>query len=430
MRIFLTGATGFIGSRLARSLAGAGHEVVGATRAPGIVRDPVDGLRYVGADFTARLEPGDWVADLEGVDVVVNAAGIFRPEPRRGFDLMHRRAPCALFAACRQAGVRRIVQISALGADAGARSAYHLSKREGDRCLEATRVRSIIVQPSLVYGPGGASARLFDTLASLPAIPVPGRGNQRIQPIHVDDLVEALARLVAMADPPARIALVGPRPLALRDFLSQLRAALGIGSRPRFLPVPPFASRLAARLGGRLRGSLLDADALAMLERGNTADARATRRLLGREPLAPSRFVPAPWRAAARSRARLGWLLPVLRAGIGLVWIVSGIVSFGLYPVDASHALLRRAGAPEVLLPLLLYGAAALDLIFGMLTFSRWRGRRLWQAQALLILAYTAVISWKLPEFWLHPYGPVLKNLPMLAGLWLLAELEDRRWTT
>jgi hypothetical protein len=54
----------------------------------------------------------------------------------------------------------------------------------------------------------------------------------------------------------------------------------------------------------------------------------------------------------------------------------------------------------------------------------------LWLVQAALVLAYMAIISWKLPEFWLHPYGPVLKNLPFLVGLWILYELEDRAWTT
>jgi hypothetical protein len=81
-------------------------------------------------------------------------------------------------------------------------------------------------------------------------------------------------------------------------------------------------------------------------------------------------------------------------------------------------------------MPLFLYGAAMLDLILGVLTLSPWRPRWLWLAQAALVLAYTVIISLKLPEFWLHPYGPVLKNLPFLVGLWILYELEDRAWTT
>jgi hypothetical protein len=70
--------------------------------------------------------------------------------------------------------------------------------------------------------------------------------------------------------------------------------------------------------------------------------------------------------------------------------------------------------------PLFLYGAAGLDLVLGVLTLVLKRRVGLWLAQIALIVGYTAIISVRLPEYWLHPYGPVLKNLPMLAVLWLL----------
>jgi hypothetical protein len=65
-----------------------------------------------------------------------------------------------------------------------------------------------------------------------------------------------------------------------------------------------------------------------------------------------------------------------------------------------------------------------LDLVFGIATVALKRRYWLWLAQIATIVFYTAVITWRLPEFWLHPYGPLLKNLPMLAGIWLLFELE------
>jgi hypothetical protein len=109
------------------------------------------------------------------------------------------------------------------------------------------------------------------------------------------------------------------------------------------------------------------------------------------------------------------------------VWIVTGMVSFGLFPREDSLDLLARAGVPDPLRAPMLYGAAAFDLLLGIATLWPMRRRRwLWALQAALILFYTAVITLRLPEFWLHPYGPVLKNLPMLALLWLLAELEPQ----
>jgi hypothetical protein len=130
--------------------------------------------------------------------------------------------------------------------------------------------------------------------------------------------------------------------------------------------------------------------------------------------------------------AQLAWALPLLRLSVALVWLVTGAVSLGLFPVAQSHELLARAGVPEALRALALYGAAALDLVFGVLSLAPRRPAWLWPAQAALILAYTLIISIRLPEFWLHPYGPILKNLPMLAALLLLTLLDrpersDRR---
>ncbi len=107
-----------------------------------------------------------------------------------------------------------MVQFSALGADEHAISAYHISKRRADEFLAAQSISSVIVQPSLVYGPGGESARLFDTLASLPWIPLPGDGLQRIQPIHLDDLVACIVALLERDRwRTGRIALVGAEPI-------------------------------------------------------------------------------------------------------------------------------------------------------------------------------------------------------------------------
>ncbi len=416
--ILLTGASGFIGSRLLRALRAAGHEVVVAGRRPAAGGD----ARFVAADFTRDFDVATWQPRVAGVDAVVNAVGILRERGTQTFDAIHVRAPRALFAAASACGVRRIVQLSALGADEHAASAYHRSKRTADAALAALAVSHAIVQPSLVFGRGGASARLFGLLASLPVVPLVGRGEQRVQPIHVDDAIAALVALVT-GTTQGRVPLVGPEPLAMRDFLGRLRGALGLG-RAHFLPVPLAAVRLAARAGERLPGSLLDVETLDMLLRGNVADARETEVLLGRPPRSVEAFVPREEAEPMRREVQLAWLLPVLRLAIAAVWIWTGIVSLGLYPVAESYALLARVGAVGTAATVLLYGAALLDLALGIATLLLRRRRLLWLGQIALILGYTALITWRLPEFWLHPYGPLLKNLPMLAALWLLYETD------
>jgi uncharacterized protein YbjT (DUF2867 family) len=417
MVILLTGATGFIGRRLAAVLRAAGHVVIETRRAP------ADGSAHVAADFSRDIAPGDWIPRLAGVEAVINAVGILRECGEQTFDRVHAQAPRALFAACAAARVRRVVQISALGADSG-QTRYFASKRAADEFLATLPLEWTIVQPALVFGEGGTSARLFTLLSSLPITPLPGAGEQRVQPIHIDDLVEAIVRLFGRADVVGRkVALVGPQPLSLREFLLRLRAALGVG-RARFVGIPIGVMRAGARAASWLPGSLLDADTLAMLEAGNTGDASMTHRLLQRPPRAVEAFVPAERRNQLAMQGKLTWLLPLLRFTIAAVWLWTGVVSFALYPRASSYDLLARTGAPESLFPLLLYGAAALDIALGAGTLLLRRRRGLWLLQLALIVVYTIIITIKLPEYWLHPYGPVLKNLPMMAAIYLLYETE------
>ena len=118
---------------------------------------------------------------------------------------------------------------------------------------------------------------------------------------------------------------------------------------------------------------------------------------------------------------------PAARASVAAVWRWTGIVSLWLYPRELSFELLARTGITGGLAKLALYGAAALDLFFGAATLLMRNRRVLWIAQAALILGYTIIITARLPEYWLHPYGPILKNLPILASLGLLYTLEDAR---
>ncbi|HSV17228.1 MAG TPA: SDR family oxidoreductase [Casimicrobiaceae bacterium] len=427
MHILVTGANGFIGRALTAALRARGHSVcAGVRRAPRSL-DARGGLRYVPVDFLTDVESADWLPRLHGIDAVVNTVGILRERGRATFARLHVEAPVALFTACAQAGIARVLQLSALGADAHAASDYHRSKRAADDALLARIPGAVCAQPSLVYGEGGASARLFTRLASLPLVPLPGAGTQQVQPIHLDDLVAVLCALVERPlGPGGKIALVGPTPLTLRELLAELRGGLALPPA-RFVPIPRPLIALAARAGDVMPGLLLDRATLGMLERGNTADPGDTRRLLGHPPRPVFEFIAPDNAAQVRLRARLGWLLPLLRASVALVWIVTGIVSLGLYPVEQSYALLARTGATGVIATVLLYAAGVLDLLLGVLVFMLHGAARrwLWRAQALLIIGYSVIIALRLPEFWLHPYGPMLKNVPLVAVLVALDILED-----
>jgi uncharacterized protein YbjT (DUF2867 family) len=355
--------------------------------------------------------------------VVINTVGIFRESRDATFEAVHVQGPRALFELC-EALRLSVVQFSALGADEHAGSRFHRTKKEADDALLALDVPSVVLQPSLVYGAGGASARLFAALASLPVIPLPDGGGQAIQPIHVDDVCAAVLAIIERRHyPKARMPLVGPEPITLRAFLADLRRGMGL-REARLLALPQAATRLLASIGGWF-GLMLNRDALQMLRRGNTGDPGLLSALLGHSPRPAKRFVDEDEAKATRTLARLAWLLPVLRFAVALVWIVAGIVSLGLYPVEQSLALLARTGLTGALAYAALYGAALLDLVLGAATLLM-RDRRQWLVQFALVLAYTLIITIALPEQWLHPFGPIAKNLPFLAALLLLYNLEER----
>lgn len=423
MVILITGATGFIGRRLVSALRSAGHRVIAASRHGGRTPDSV------AMDFTRDVDSNAWLPKLAGVDVVINAVGILREQGKQSFEHIHTRGPQALFAACTAVGVKKVIQISALGADTGT-TGYFTSKHAADEYLARLPVSWTIVQPSLVFGAGGASASLFSLLASLPIIPLPAGGLQQVQPIHIDDTVAAIKEIVETSDMNGRrVALVGPEALSLKEFLRRLRERLQLAPA-RFMTIPAALMYAAASIAEHLPGSLLDRETLAMLNAGNTAPATDTKHLLHGSPRAPEQLIADDQRATVLREAQLAWLLPMLRVSIALVWIWTGIVSLGLYPTRESYELLARVGISDALAPLMLYGAAVLDLLIGLGTLLMKQRRWLWLLQLAVILGYTVIISFKLPEFWLHPYGPLSKNLVMLAAIYLLYTLEPRRWNT
>lgn len=423
MRVLLTGASGFIGRAVADALRARGHAVVP------VLREPPAGTAgdVVRADFATVPSPDWWLPHLRGIDAVVNTVGIIREQPGQSFQALHADAPAALFRACAQAGVRVVVQVSALGADDGATSRYHRSKKAADDVLRALPLRAAIVQPSLVHGPGGGSATLFGRMAVAPLLPLPGGGQMAVQPVHVDDVVAGIVALVeSPPDGVTTLPFAGPRPLTLRAYLAALRAAMGEPGPLRVLPVPAALFQATAGIAGKLPGSLLDAETAGMLLAGNATPANALPGLLGRAPRDARAFIPASDAEAAGRSAVLDLWLPVLRLAVAFLWIWTGIVSLGLYPVQDSYALLARVGLHGVLATLALYGAAVFDFVLGLLTLAapaRWR-RGVWLAQLALMGGYTVLITLFLPEQWLHPYGPISKNLPLAAAIALLWALE------
>jgi hypothetical protein len=113
--------------------------------------------------------------------------------------------------------------------------------------------------------------------------------------------------------------------------------------------------------------------------------------------------------------------LELTRYTLAAVWLATGALSLGIFPQQESLDLLAKVGLHGNAALVALYGSAALDVLLGILTLAR-PSKMLWRAQAALVLGYSVIIAIYLPAYWLHPFGPVLKNLPILLLLWLLHE--------
>lgn len=267
MKILLTGASGFLGRNLCAALGSAGHEIVPASRSTGI-------------DFRKMLAADDWEPHLSGIDAVINSVGIIGECGSQRFDLLHTHAPVALFRACERAGVHRVVQISALGADASAFSQYHLSKKFADDCLRSLDLDWFVLRPSLIYGSGGGSAELFMRIAALPVIPVVGDGQQLLQPVHISDVVATAEKALVSPESRQTLDIVGTETISFSAWLQKMRAVQGL--RPAKLLHVPFGAVMACAKLARHFNPILQPDNLRMLKSGYWAEPRPVERFLGR----------------------------------------------------------------------------------------------------------------------------------------------------
>lgn len=254
MKILITGTNGFIGRHIKNALE-ADHQLITPTRHQ--------------VDFSKVIQTENWQQLLEGVDVVINCVGIIVERKNQTFSDIHTNAPIALFQTSLNSGVKRMIQISALGADEDAFSPYHVSKFAADNALRELNILSFILRPSLVYGEGGTSFKLFKRLASLPILVLPEGGKQQIQPVHISDLVTTVKQSL-LAEKSQTIDVVGPYPMSLAQYFQKIRCSMGKGVA-KVVPIP-FRAAIASSSVLRYLMPILHPDNLRMLQQSNTAD--------------------------------------------------------------------------------------------------------------------------------------------------------------
>lgn len=236
--ICILGGGGFVGHHLVALLAARGLKVRVPARRRDAVKDLVV-LPSVEVVETDIHDPASLKKLFDGMDAVINLVGLLHEsdsgkgdgqQARRGsFQHAHVELPRKVVQACKEAGVRRLLHMSALGAEAASRSAYQRSKAAGEALVMQADLDVTVFRPSVIFGPGDSFLTLFaDLLKLAPAVPLAG-ANARFQPVFVSDVARAFA---AALDQPEthgqRYSLCGPKVYTLAELVRLTAASLGL----------------------------------------------------------------------------------------------------------------------------------------------------------------------------------------------------------
>ena len=393
------------------------------------MRAPVEWVR---ADLADLVTEGAWAPLLEGTDVVINAAGALQDGPSGSVADVHARAIAALAAATAQAGINRIVQISAVGAKPDACTAFLATKAEGDAAIRASGIDYVILRPGLVLGRSvyGGTA-LLRMLAAVPVVQPIAHGDAAVQVIGMSDLVGAVLS-AAEGSLPSGIEcdLVSDERLTVRTLVAEVRGWLGFAPARVTIKLPDALTRLTGRIAdslGRLGWrSPLRTTALIALCDGVTGDP-ASWRTLGQDPPSDLSTILAanPSTLQDRWHARLFLLFPLVIAVLSVFWLASGLI--GLFQMPAAKGVLSSEGVTPAWAGAAVIGGALIDIALGLgVLVKRW-ARLACVGMILVSLGYLLFGTLLVPDLWADPLGPYVKIFPGIGlAAVALALLQDR----
>lgn len=276
MKVWISGATGFIGSNLVKTFLKENFEVIA------FVRNPVKAHIIFSTIDTSRLkittgDALDYASIISSIDdntdVVVNTIGIIIQTTEQSFKNMHINVVKNIVYAAKQKGVKRFIHISALGTRENAVSLYHKTKWEGEKCIISSGLNYTIFRPSVVYGLNDGFTKKILEILSIPLIlPLPAGGNNLLQPIYIADLVNFVVSCVNKETTYNKIIeLVGPDILRFKEIVEKIKKIKKYKFKiPLYIPL--FIMKVIAFFAEKFQSTpLITLDQIKMLKEDNIA---------------------------------------------------------------------------------------------------------------------------------------------------------------
>lgn len=254
--VTIFGGSGFLGKHVVRALVAKGYRVRVPMRRPhtGMDLKVIGGVGQVQL-MQANLRYENSVARaIEGADAVINLVAVLYEQGQQSFEALHVRGAETIAKSVAAAGLKNLVHISAIGADADAESDYARTKGEGETLVREHVPTADIMRPSIIFGTEDEFFNRFAGMAQLaPALPLIGGGQTKFQPVYVADVAEAIARSVESGASGKTYELGGPRTYSFKELLQYM---LDVIAKKRFLvPIPWFGANMMGAMG-ELSGAL------------------------------------------------------------------------------------------------------------------------------------------------------------------------------
>lgn len=268
--VTIFGGSGFVGRHLVRVLANRGYNIRVAVRRPDLAGHlkPLGNVGQIQLVQANLRYPQSVAAAVTGSDAVVNLVGILQESGKQKFDAVQVEGARVVAEAAKSVGAS-LVHMSAIGADPDSASAYGETKGKGEEAVREVSKNTIIVRPSIVFGPEDDFFNRFGAMTRLaPGLPLIGGGETRFQPVYVGDVAEAIARAIdGKAKSGKTYELGGPEVVSFRECLELLLKE--VGRKRLLIHLPWFVAEMMGKALGWLPGAPITSDQVEMLKSDN-----------------------------------------------------------------------------------------------------------------------------------------------------------------